>query len=417
MGISPAFGSALAIQNDSLENGSRSLPVLSLDTVLNRVLARNPELDMWKRKAESKSAQAEGARAWMAPEIGIGGIELPYGMGESGAMNPGDPALMFSVRQMVPGWGKRGAHARYLASLCRGEAAGGEWMKATLIAEAKSRYFRMATAEHRLAVLGEAEAVMAYMLKVAETRFKHRQADLATVQEAKARLEELGSMRIMERSDKMQSASALKLLMADSSTSGFAVDTVLALRGYADRPSDSILVGSRSDLAQVDAGIRSMELNLEWMRRQARPDFGIQFDHMEMLDMGRRFSVMAMVSLPSAPWSKGMVRSEVNGMNLEVQAMRSEQAARKFMALRMAREMHLMLKAETEQSGRYTEKVVPAYRMSLDAAMAVYQEGSGDLFRVLDTWDRWVMARLAALEHLGRALVLEAEYERETGKQ
>ena len=397
-------------------SGTWKPPVLSMDTVLNRVLARNPELKMWEQKAQSKSALAEGAKAWMAPELGIGGSELPYGMGESANMVPGDPTLMLSFRQMIPGWGKLGSRKRYLASQSLQEKAGGAWMKATLLADAKTQYYRMATADHRLAVLGEAESVMAYMLKVAEARFKHRQADLATVQEAKARLEELGAMRTMERSTKNQSASALRLLMADSSLGDFAVDTTLDLQGYADQSPDSLRVDTRSDLAQVDETIRSMELNLEWMRRQGRPDFGIQFDHMEMLDMGRRFSVMAMVTLPRAPWSYGMVQSEVQSMKSDVQAMRSEKGTRKLMALRMAREMHEMLKAEVELSRQYTGKVVPTYRLSLDASMAAYQEGSGDLFRVLDTWDRWVMARMTALDHLGRALVLEAEYERETGK-
>lgn len=419
-GILPAvllmFGMASANAEVPQASETSQIPVLSMDTVLNRVIGRNPELKMWDQKAQSKSALAEGAKAWMAPELGVGGSELPYGTGESANMVPGDPALMLSARQMIPGWGKLGSRSRYLASLSRREKAGGAWMKSTLIADAKTQYFRMATADHRLAVLGEAEAVMAYMLKVAEARFKNRQADLATVQEAKARLEELGTMRTMERSIKIQSASALRLLMADSSLGDFSVDTSMGLRGYADQPPDSLRVDTRSDLAQVDETVRSMELNLEWMRRQGRPDFGIQFDHMEMLDMGRRFSVMAMVTLPRAPWSFGMVRSEVKGMKLEVQSMRSEKAARKLMALRMAREMHQMLKAEVEQARQYTGKVVPTYRMSLDASMAAYQEGSGDLFRVLDTWDRWVMARMKALDHLGRALVLEADYERETGK-
>lgn len=402
--------------------------VLPLDTVLIRVWTRNPELRMWEEKAQARSAQAEGARAWMAPELGVGGSELPYGkamkdgaggepgMGESPEETPGDPALMLSFRQMIPGPGKRGARARYLASLAGQERAGGAWMKARLTADAKGQYFRMATAMRRLATVGEAEAVMSYMLKVAEARFRNRQADLATVQEAKARLQELGTMRIMETSMEGQAASALALLMADTTASGFSADTTLGLRGYAAQSVDSARVDTRSDLAQVDQSIRSMELNLEWMRRQGRPDFGIQFDHMEMFDMGRRYSIMGMVTLPLAPWSSGMIRSDVKAMTIEIQAMRSEKQARRLMGLRMAREMQLMLKAETDQYRLYAEEVIPTYRASLDAAMSAYQEGSGDLFRVLDIWDSWVMARMKALEHFGNALVLEAEYERETGR-
>jgi outer membrane protein TolC len=137
---------------------------------------------------------------------------------------------------------------------------------------------------------------------------------------------------------------------------------------------------------------------------------------MEMFDMGRRYSVMAMATIPLAPWASGMVRSDVLAMEKEIGSMREERKARRLMAMRMARETLIMLESEREQHRRYREGVVPAYRKGLDAAMASYQEGSGDLFRVLDIWDRWVMARMAMLEHSGKALVLEAEYERESGK-
>lgn len=392
------------------------IAALPLETALERVRTRNPELRMWEQKAQARSAQAEGAKAWMAPEVGIGGTELPYGQMEDPSMEaPGDPALMLSFRQMVPGWGKRKARGRYLASLAGTERAGGAWMRARLLADAKGQYFRMGTAARRLAVLGESERVMEYMVKVAETRFRNRQADLATVEQAKARLHELGTMRIMEESMERQAASALALLMADSSSSPFSVDTTLGLRGYADQPAESLQVDTRADLAQVDESIQSMQLNLEWMRRQGRPDFGFQFDHMEMFDMGRRFSVMGMVTLPSAPWSSGMIRADAKAMAKDIEAMRSEREARRLMGLRMAREMRVMLKSETERYRRFTDGVIPSYRISLDAAMAAYQEGAGDLFRVLDIWDDWVMARMTALDHFGRALVLEAEYERETG--
>ena len=408
------MGNAIAADGAGPRNGATdpAAPILPLDTVLRRVADRNPELRMWELKAQARSAQAEGGGAWMPPEVGIGAADLPYGM----SMAPGDPAMMVSVRQMIPGLGKAGSRTGYLESRARGERAGGAWMRASLLADAKSRYAAMAVADRRLAVLAEAESVMRYMLQVAEARFKNRQADLATVQEAKAKLEELGAMGVMERSARLEAASALRLLMADTTLKEFSADTSLVLRGYADQPPESVLVSARPDLEQAEAAIRSMELEREWMRRQARPDFGIQFDHMEMFDMGRRFSVMGMMTLPSAPWASGMVRSETKGMALDIRSMRSDLEARRLMALRMARETRLMLRAESDLARRYATGVVPAFRLALDASMAAYQEGSGDLFRVLDAWDRWVMARMTAVEHLGKASALEAEYERETGK-
>ncbi|MEO7779874.1 MAG: TolC family protein [Fibrobacteria bacterium] len=399
-------------------------PLLTLDSVLARVTSRNPELKMWEAKVQSREALAKGAKALMPPEIGVGGLDLPYGMAMEkadtmgGAVEspPGEQALMISVQQMFPGWGKREARSRWLGSLAGQDKAGGRWMKVQLLADAKRQYYLAATADRKLSVLSEAEAVMDYMLKVAETRFKFRRADLATVQEAKARLKELATMRIMEISTRRQALSALQLLMADTSQSGFSVDTSLGLNGYASRTLESTRVQGRYDLDQTDESIKAMELNREWMARQNRPDFGLRFEHMEMFDMGeRRYSVMGMMTLPFMPWSSGMARSETVGMAKDIESMREESKAKRLMALKMARETLIMLQAEVEQSDRFKLEVVPAYRNALDASMAAYQEGSGDLFRVLDIWDRWIMGRMTALEHFGKALALEADYERDSG--
>lgn len=214
---------------------------------------------------------------------------------------------------------------------------------------------------------------------------------------------------------RQQALSALSLLMASPDQPAFAADTGVHLKGYAqERGVEDI--GKRGDIVRIDRELKSMELNLEVMRLQKRPDFGVQFDHMEMFEMGRRYSAMAMMTLPFAPWSSSMVRSDVEAMRKDIASMRAERDARRLMAGRMAAEMLLMLKNESAQYALFNDGVSPAYRKSLDAAMAAYQEGAGDLFRVLDTWDRWVMARMQTAEHLEKALVLEAEYERETGK-
>lgn len=391
---------------------SAGLPVLSLDSVLAKVVAQNPELRMWELRAQGRAEAARGAGAWMAPEIGIGGADLPYG--SSSGMAPGDPALMISARQMIPGPGKRDARRRHLESLAEKDRAEGRWMRAAMLADAKAQYARLAVSGRKRAVIREAEEVMRLMLEVAEIRFKLRRADMATVFEARARLQELGNMATMEEAVGRQALSALGALMAEPAQPPFAADTAMRPAPPPDRPDTSRL-GQRGDLAALDGEIKSMELELESMRRQGRPDFGIQFDHMEMGSMGRRYSAMAMMTFPFAPWSSGMARSDVAAMRKGIGSMQADRQSRRLMAGRMAEEMRLMLASEIGQSGRLEREVVPVYRMSLDAATASYQEGNGDLFRVLDTWDRWVMARMRFLGHLEKALVLEAEYERETG--
>jgi outer membrane protein TolC len=204
--------------------------------------------------------------------------------------------------------------------------------------------------------------------------------------------------------------------MAEPDRAPFTADTTIR-PGLPVSVPDRALLARRGDLARLDRELRSMDLALEAMRRGRRPDFGVQFDHMEMGEMGRRFSAMAMMTLPLAPWSAGMVRSDIAAMRKDIESMRADREAKQLMARRMAEEMRIMLEAEIEQYRRLESGIAPAYRKSLDAATAAYQEGAGDLFRVLDAWDRWLMARMQSLEHFGQALTLEARYALETGER
>ena len=66
-----------------------------------------------------------------------------------------------------------------------------------------------------------------------------------------------------------------------------------------------------------------MQLNQQLQKFQAKPDFKIRFDHMQPLgNMPTVFTAMAMVSIPIAPWSSKMYKSEVKGMGYDIEAMK-----------------------------------------------------------------------------------------------
>src|SRR5688500_20412946 len=66
-----------------------------------------------------------------------------------------------------------------------------------------------------------------------------------------------------------------------------------------------------------------MPLDLQPQKYQAKPDFRIRFDHMQPIgNMPTQFTAMAMVSIPIAPWSSKMYKSEVKGMQYDSEAMK-----------------------------------------------------------------------------------------------
>ncbi len=134
----------------------------------------------------------------------------------------------------------------------------------------------------------------------------------------------------MQEGDIAKARAWLNSLMNIQGNAMFAIDTnykpVFVPAAKIDTAS---LAMARNDIKKMEYNIQSMQLNIEAMKKQSRPDFRLRFDHMSPLTkmMPKAFSVMGMVSIPIAPWSSTMYKSEAKGMTYEIAAMNKEKAA------------------------------------------------------------------------------------------
>ena len=86
---------------------------VSLDSILAIVKSRNPMLKSYGSRAEAMNAYAQGARSWMAPEVGGGLWMLPYKKVE----DPRDRGqIMLSIQQKFTNPAKLRANQGYLES-------------------------------------------------------------------------------------------------------------------------------------------------------------------------------------------------------------------------------------------------------------------------------------------------------------
>lgn len=389
--------------------------VLPLDTILQRIDRNNVLLQSYGLKAESYRYSAEAATAWMAPMVGVGTFMTPYP--NQIIMDGRDRGnLMLAIEQDIPNTAKLNAKKKYIASRANVERANRDITLNDFKAQAKRLYFNWLIAEQRIKVLQENERIMVMMKKIEEVRYPYNQSQLGSVFKADARIEENRNMIRMQEGTIAKARAWLNSLMNVPGNESFEIDslyqpTFAALASY----DTAMLASVRKDVFKMNESIRSMQLNIESMQKEKKPDFRIRFDHMYPLDaaMPTAFSVMGMISIPIAPWTSKMYKSEIKAMQYNIQGMEKERAAMLQETQGMLYGMQYEIQSMQKRITAMEEKIIPALKKTFDANFLVYQENKIQLPAVIDAWEAQTMMQMNVLDEKLKLYEMIVDYEKE----
>jgi outer membrane protein, heavy metal efflux system len=392
--------------------------VISLDSVLILIDKQNPMLQEYDHKVKALNTYAEGAKSWMAPMVGAGTFMTPYP--NQMLMDERDKgSWMFSVEQQIPNPSKLNANKNYLVSRASVEEQNRSAQFNQLRSEAKSLYYNWLVAEEKTRVLKENEGIMELMVRLAKIRYPYNQGSLGSIYKAEARLSEVQNMLQMTAGDIEENSFRLKSLMNLSSDKMIMVDTSTEVSYQASQVIyDTAALGQqRSDIRQIDKTIEVMRLNQQLQRYQAKPDFKIRFDHMQPIgNMPTQFTAMAMISIPIAPWSSKMYKSEVKGMQYDIEAMKKGREAILLETKGMLAGMVSQLNRMKQQLENYNTKIIPALRKNYQTLMLAYEENREQLPIVIDAWEALNMAQMEYLEKNEEYYNMIVRYEKELEK-
>lgn len=395
-----------------------SAQVISLDSVLHLIDAQNPMLQEYDSKVKALNTYTEGAKSWMAPMVGAGTFMTPYP--NQLLMDERDKgSVMFSVEQNIPNPAKLNANKRYFASRAAVEEQGRSYQFNALRAEAKTFYYQWLVAEEKLKVLHENERIVNLMLKLTRLRYPYNQGSLGNIYKVEGRLSEVQNMILMTQGDIEEKQFRLKTLMNLPPDAKIMVDTTMRVQFESSQIiyDTAALSAQRSDVRQIDKTIQVMQFNQQLQRSQAKPDFKIRFDHMQPLgNMPTQFTAMAMVSIPIAPWSSKMYKSEVKGMQYDIEAMRKGREALLVETRGMLAGMAARLVRMQQQLENYNTKIIPALRKNYQTMMLGYEENREQLPIVIDGWEAMNMAQMEYLNKLDEYYTMIVSYEKELEK-
>jgi len=398
-----------------------SAQVVTLDSVLSTINRQNPMLQEYDNKVKALNIYTEGAKSWMAPMVGAGTFMTPYSAPMSAHGETTDRGMvMFSFEQDIPNPSRLNANKRYLESKASVEEQARSYRFNTLRAEAKAIYYQWLVAEQKTKTLRENEHIVELMVKLAKLRYPYNQGSLGNIYKAEGRLSEVQNMLLMTQGDIEEKRYRLTTLMNLPSTATINIDTTTQIR-YEASPvmfDTAALSTQRSDVKQLDNTIRSMKLSQQLQQYQAKPDFKIRFDHMQPIQSGMpaQFTAMAMISIPIAPWSSKMYKSEAKGMHYDIEAMKKGREAVLIEARGMLAGMTSRLTRMQQQLENYKTKIIPALQKNYQTTMLAYEENREQLPMVIDGWEALNMAQMEYLNKLEEYYTMIVAYEKEIEK-
>lgn len=393
--------------------------IITLDSALSRIDRENPALQEYDHKANALNAYAEGATSWMAPMIGAGTFMTPY-PGQR-VTEPRDKGfVMVSVEQNIPNPARLNANRKYLNSKSAVELEGRTFMFNELRSEARMLYYEWLILTQKEKVLQQSKAIVEFILKLAQIRYPYSQGPISKVYMTEGRLSEIENMILTVEASSEEKKFRLRSLMNLSQAIEIQPDTTSNLNfDPVDIAADTLaLLERRSDVQQIERTIEAMNYNQRLQRAQAKPDFRLRFDHMSPLGNGMpgQFTAMGMVSIPIAPWSSRLYRSEVKGIAYDINAMRSNQ---KFIMNEVRAKVSFLysrILLTRRQLDNYEKRIVPALRKNYETLLLAYQENREQLPAVIDGWEALNAAELDKLDKRESYYTLIVNYEKELEK-
>jgi outer membrane protein TolC len=323
------------------------------------------------------------------------------------------------VQQKFTNPAKLRANQGYMESKAAIEQASETYVFNELRAQVKTAYYQWMILERKKAVLKENEEIISLVLKIAQLRYPYNQSKLGNIYKAEGRLQEVHNMMLMNDNQIIQKNILLNQLMNVPNGIRYSIDTVNKPIQFVQAVADTITFAeNRSDIRRIDKSIQSMKLNQALENYQSKPDFNLSFNHMfaRSNEMPNQFMLLGMISIPIAPWSSKMYKSNIKGMDKEIESMKNERVAILNELQSMTNSMVSEINTLSKQIENYEKRIVPALRKNYETLMLAYEENKEELPIVIDAWETLNMTQMQYLETVQKYYEMIVSYEKQIEK-
>ena len=391
--------------------------VLTIDSILIAIERDNPEFKMYDAQISAYNAYARGAKSLDPPQVGAGFFMTPYNTSmwkpDEMTNSEGMGSFMISAQQMFMNPKKLNANSAYMQSMSGVEYEMKNATRNEMFSMAKMSYYEWMIEKKKLKILTQSDALLNYLIKSTELRYNYGMDKLNAYYKAKGMLGDIQTMKVMAEQEIKQKMIELNTLMNRDKNYVFDIDSTYLIKDYETVVTDTSLIRSnRSDVKAITQNINVLRTKQLYERSKQLPDFGIKYDHMIAFGTEpQQFSLMAMVTIPIAPWSSKMYRSTVDGLNYDIDALKNQQQSLMNQVSGNIENLKVQIKSKMQQVEIYENVIIPSMKKNYETTLLAYEQNTEELFMVLDAWQNLKLMQLSYLDQIMELVTLQTKYE------
>jgi len=400
---------ALAIPASAQEAAEAAAP-LTLSAALAEALSRNPDVMALRREYDAARAVPAQERYLTAPSL-----EAQIWAWPVTTLNPARTDMyMFTVRQELPGRGKRAARA-----LVGDRDADVARRRITVLANAILEEVRQAYADIVLA-----RATVALYERQAPVL--RDIADAATVRYAAGRGEQHDTVRALvelarlEREaitwrERARTAEVRLSALLGRPAAGPVGALAPAVAPVLPSDADALALARHPEMAMAAADIAREEAELARLRGERRPDFMVGGGYMLTPGQAGAWTANAGVTWPTAPWSRGRLDAAVEVQARMVEAAVARRDAVAAAIRRALQEARIRVEAARQRVDLISSTVLPHVQHAFDVSRIAYVTGRAGFTDLVDTQRALLAAHVEQAAAQADLAVAAAGLERAVG--
>ncbi len=406
-----AVGNCLGVQ-------AQTLPGSTIDSLLSLARANNPEVNRLRREAEAAGERVAPAGAWPEPRLRGELMDITRNGEQNPTLSPSRAAsARYTLMQEIPWYGKsdlKRAIAQHEADAASGRAAD-TWIG--IAARIKSLHAQRYFLARNHALTGEMLDLLRRLERIARSRYASGLAMQQDVIRAQMEQSSLRNDLIAIESEQRNAALRTNALLGRPALADLASPSPWSALPTAEKLDFAALetqLRASSPLLAVEAQrVQAAEKARALTYRNRYPDFTVGVAPNQRQNQFKEWDLMVEVSLPLQQSNRRAQEREAAAMLAASQA--GLEATTNRLLADLAENLSA-LNAARQAERLSADTLLPQAELSLQAALAGYENGKLDFAILLDAQRQIRQARINQLKAAVEARLRLAEIERLLGE-
>jgi outer membrane protein TolC len=388
-------------------------PPLTLSAALDEALEKNPTLIALRRQFEAARHRPAQERFLMPPSFDAQIWQWPIN-----TLNPLNTNMyMFTFGQDIPGFGKRRLRAEVVEKdvvLAQNQIA----VRAReVIAHVKRTYAELYLSR------------MAINIHLASVDLLRQFADVSVAKYVTGRISQQDVLKAVVEISKLHDDLVMldeRAQLAEAQLNTWLDRPPGAPIGPVGEPHERVLMPAAEELQRLALKnqpelqtarleIERAEATLAVVEREYKPDFFVKGGYFLMPRQTDTWTLMAGITWPTAPWSRGRLDAQKAEATAEIEAARAGQRAVENALRLTVQEAYVRVKTAEQRAALLRTSIVPQSNQTLEVSRVAYQTDRVDFLALIDNQRVLLDAQLSYYKALSDLEQARADLERAVG--